>query len=228
MKRNPTRRSFLQICGGSAILASWLDAAIGRAQGQTAPKRLVIVHRPNGSIAEDWLINGQRGPILEPFAGVWSHTLALKGVNVRPSSGLTSGSHEAGLLTIMTGANLGPTDRTNDDFRSTAESLEQTLLKRSPELSKPAIKSLQLGAHGDQDGGNETPNVTMSYSGPNTPLYPDLSPNEVYARLFADLMPGGTMDDAELLARRARRKSVLDYLTADLARARAQFPASFK
>src|SRR6185503_5368620 len=54
-----------------------------------------------------------------------------------------------------------------------------------------------------------------------------LDPNDVYMRLFADLLPAG-MADAELMARRARRQSVLDFLTSDLARVRGQFPASFK
>jgi len=43
-------------------------------------------------------------------------------------------------------------------------------------------------------------------------------------------MPGGGTDPnlEELARRRARRRSVLDFITADLKRARAQFPASFK
>jgi len=223
------RRSFLGVCGGSAMLAYWARSSVGRAAGAAAPKRLVLLHRPNGTISEDWLHSGQRGPILEPFAGVWPYCVALKGVNVKPN-GTTANGHEGGLLTQMTGAKLGPTFRTEDDYRSTAESLDQKLLKQSAALNTAPIQSLQLGAHGDQDGGNETPNCTMSYSGPDTPLYPNLNPDQVYSRLFANIMPGGMTDPnmAELAKARARRKSVLDFVSTDLGTVRTKFPTSFK
>lgn len=231
MTRACGRRRFLQLAGGSLALAYWLRSATGRAQGAGPAKRLMVLHRPNGSIAEDWIREGQPGPLLEPFAGVWPYALALKGVNVRPSNGTTGGSHEAGLVTLMTGAKLGPIDRTNDDFRSTAESLDQTLLKRSAALAAAPIKSVQLAAHGRQDGGNEVPNTALSYSGPAMPMYPTLAPEDVYQRLFgAGLMPSGANEAAQqaLLAARMRKRSVLDFLRADLKRVRDQFPASFR
>lgn len=225
------RRDFLRLAGGSAALAHWLAGSIRRAEGAEAPKRLVILQRPNGSIAEDWLKGTTLGPILQPFQDVWPHAVALKGVDVRPSNGSTGGSHEAGLLTIMTGARLGATQRTNDDFRSTAESLDQTLLKKSPVLKGARVGSVQLGAHGDQDGGNEVPNCTMSYSAASQPMYPALVPNEVYTRVFGgELMPGG--DSAanleELRRKRARKQSVLDFISWDLKRAETAFPSAFK
>jgi hypothetical protein len=225
------RRDFLRVAGGSAVLSHWLSGAVARAQGGGRPKRLLVLMRPNGSVAEDWIRGGQRGPIMEPFAPVWANTVAIKGVNVRPSNGKTGGSHEAGLVTIMTGAKLGATYRTNDDFRSTAESLDQTLAKASAVLGAAPVRSVQLGAHGRQDGGNEIPNVTMSYAGAAMPLYPTLDPADGYKRLFGDVMPGGTTaggnQDALIRARR-RRRSVLDFVKQDLARTRGQFPAGYR
>lgn len=226
-----SRRSFLKVAGGSAALAHWLASAVKRAEGATAPKRFVMIHRPNGTIAEDWLKGSAPGPILSPFADVWSYAVALKGVNVRPSNGSTGGSHEAGLVTIMTGAKLGPTDRTNDDYKSSAESLDQTLVKRSAELKGARVPSVQLGAHGDQDGGNETPNVTMSYSAAAQPIYPTLTPYDVYKRLFgSEIMPGGgtATNLDELRRKRARKQSVLDFITWDLDRAKSAFPSAVK
>jgi hypothetical protein len=224
------RRRFLELCAGSAALAHWLSSAIVRAQGASPAQRLMILHRPNGSIAEDWIRGGQPGPILEPFsssASVWPYALALKGVDVKPSGNPPQG-HESGIVTLMTGAALGATQRTNDDYRSTAQSLDQTLLDRSSALSAAPIPSVQLAAHGSQDGGNEVPNTTLSYSGPAMPLYPSLRPDEVYRRVFGDaLMPGGgsSANDQALAAARLRRRSVLDFVRGDLGRVRAQFPA---
>ena len=74
---------------------------IGRAQGMAPPKRLMILHRPNGTIRDNWLPNGQRGSILEPFAGVWDHTVALKGMEIKP------GNNSAGADPHGTGPNTG-------------------------------------------------------------------------------------------------------------------------
>jgi len=224
------RRRFVELCGGSIALAHWLGSAIARAQSSDAAKRFMVLHRPNGSIAEDWLVSGQPGSILEPFMGVWPHALALKGVNVRPSDNPPQG-HESGIVTLMTGAPLGATQRTNDDYRSTAESLDQTLLARAAMLGAAPIPSVQLAAHGSQDGGNEVPNTALSYSGPAMPIYPALQPDDVYQRLFGDtLMPGGGTDANQqaLAAARLRRQSVLDFVRKDLTRVRAQFPASMR
>lgn len=225
------RRTFLKLAGGSAALAHWLGLAVGRAQGAESPKRFVMVHRPNGTIAEDWLAGTTPGPILDPYKDVWANAVVVKGIDVRPSNGSTGGSHEAGLVTIMTGAKLGPTDRTNDDYKSSAESLDQTLLKRAPILKGSRVQSVQMGSHGEQDGGNETPNVTMSYSAAAQPLYPTLSPYDVYKRLFgAEIIPGGgsTANLDELKRKRLKRQSVLDFITWDLARAKSAFPSEAK
>jgi hypothetical protein len=221
------RRRFIELCAGSAALAHWLSSAIVRAQGASPVQRLMILHRPNGSIAEDWIRGGQPGPILEPFSKVWPYALALKGVDVKPAGNPPQG-HESGIVTLMTGAPLGETQRTNDDYRSTAQSLDQTLLDRSSVLAEAPIPSVQLAAHGSQDGGNEVPNTTLSYSGPAMPLYPSLRPDEVYRRIFgAALMPGGasSANQQALAAARTRRRSVLDFVRGDLGRVRARFPA---
>jgi hypothetical protein len=220
----------LGAAGGSALLAYWMRSAVARAEGEPGPKRLVIIHRPNGTIAEDWVRGGARGPILEPFAPVWDRAVVLKGIDVRPSNGTTGGSHEAGLVTIMTGGALGATYRTNDDFRSTAPSLDQRLAKQSPLLKGRPIESLQLGSHGAQDGGNEIPNTTLSYRGAADPMYPELDPSKVLSRISALIMPGGANpnNDAAIARARARRKSVLDFVRGDLNRVRSAFPASMK
>jgi hypothetical protein len=223
-----SRRSFLEVCGGSAAIAWWLQSGLARAQGAGGIKRFMVIHRPNGSIHEDWIRDGKPGPILEPFAPVWSNTVALRGVNVRPSNGSTGGSHESGLVTIMTGATLGPRYRTNDDFSNTAPSLEQSMLKTSPFLKGPTVGSIQSGVYCKQ---GEIPNMTLSYSAVKQPLYPVVIPNEVYKRVFgAGVMPGGpTPANNEALDKaRANRRSVLDFVRNDLSRVRPRFPASFR
>src|SRR5687768_13222587 len=76
-------------------------------------------------------------------------------------------------------------------------------------------------------GLQEPQNRTMSYSGPRQPLFPVISPYDVFNRLFGSTMvPGTTTQALEKL--RKRRESVLSFVKGDLARVRSQYPASIR
>jgi hypothetical protein len=219
-----SRRWFLNVAGGSVALAHWLRNAIARADGQGPPKRLVVIHRPNGTIQSNWITSAnQRGPILEPFAPVWSYVVALKGMNVRPGNNGGAGvdPHGRSMQTIMTGAHLrSDIPQGSDDGRwNTAESLDQTWARESPVLKGTPVPSLQLGAntHG------EPQNRTMSYAGPAQPLYPTVNPSDVFRRVFGSTINTPPSAQAKL---KSRRESVLKFVKEDLKRVRDQFPAS--
>ncbi len=228
------RRWFLSVAGGSLALAYFLQRGIGRAQGTPAPKRLMILHRPNGSIREDWLPNGNRGAILEPFAKVWSNTVALSGMSIKPGANSDGADpHGLGTTTIMTGANLSPKiPAGSDDGRwNTVESLDQKWSRESAVFQGTLVPNLHIGANGVQDGGQEPQNRTLSFGGPEQPLYPVISPYDVYKRVFGDtILPGGDQaaKDKAIARLRARRETALTYVKADLANVKAQFPASFR
>lgn len=220
------RRWFLKVAGGSLALAHWLRNGIASAATGAQPKRLMILHRPNGSIAEDWIRNGARGPILEPFAPVWSHAVALKGMDVKPGANSQDADpHGSGLTTIMTASNLSPEiPPGSDDGRwNTRESLDQLWSRQSPYLNVAPVKSVQAGANGEMQGLQEPQNRTLSYSAAKQPLYPVVSPYDVYQRLF-----GSTVIPNNDAARKlhSRRESVLSFVRGDLNRVRKQFPAS--
>ncbi len=228
------RRWFLSVAGGSVALAYFLQRGIGRAQGMPAPKRLMIVHRPNGTILEDWLQNGQRGPILEPFAGVWDHTVALSGMEVKAGNNSNGADpHGLGTTTIMTGAHLmDKIPAGSDDGRwNTKESLDQTWSRESDVFKGTPVPNLHIGANGVMEGLQEPQNRTLSFAGPEQPLYPVISPYDVYKRVFGDtILPGGNETEKEqALARlRTRRETVLSFVKSDLASVKAQFPASVR
>jgi hypothetical protein len=219
------RRWFLKMAGGSVALAHWLRNGVAQAAGAGPPKRLMVLHRPNGTIREDWLRNGQRGPILEPFAPVWSHAVALKGMDIKYGANGDGDPHGAVLVTVMTASNMSSQiPPGSDDGRwNTKESLDQTWSRQSPMLNAAPIKSVQVGANGEMEGLQEPQNRTMSYSGAEQPLYPVVSPYDVYQRLFGSTM---VPDNTALLKLRSRRESVLAFVKGDLGRVRKQFPAS--
>lgn len=223
------RRSFLRGIGASGFLLAtdgWLGRAIARAQGESEPLKLVQVHRPNGTIDHQWLTDGRLGPILEPFADL--EPRVIRGLRIATANGGGS-THEGGMVTLATGAPIGsPRPPSPDDWRNTARSLDRRLAESSPHLVGARFPTLELTAHGRQEGAPEVANRTLTYDGPDLPIYPESSPSRVYQRLFSGFMPGGDTDEnwRQLALARRRRASVLDFASADLARLRRLAPSS--
>jgi hypothetical protein len=84
--------------------------------------------------------------------------------------------------------------------------------------------SMQIAAHNRQEGAPEVANRALSYAGPDNPLYPEVKPSQTYERLFGGLDPGLSPED--LMRLRAKNKSVLDFMSADLARLHQLAPSS--
>jgi hypothetical protein len=222
------RRAFLQglgSVGAAGGLGWWLHRAESWAGGATPPKRLLVLHRPNGTIRDQWLGDGGvPGPILEPFADLADHMRVLDGLRLQTSNG-GEASHEGGLVTLMTGAPIGETrPPSSDDWKNTEPSLDQLLAAQSPAFAGVPFESLQIAAHNRQDGPPEVANRALSYSGADEPLYPEVSPALTFERLFGGIVPGG---DADALARaKAKNESMLSFVDADLARLKALAPAA--
>lgn len=236
MQKWNDRRTFLKFGGGASALAYWLFRGVQRAEGAPAPKRLVILSRPNGSIAKDWLPNDQRGSILEPFADVWQHVVAFKNLPVMVEESFKGDPHSKGSIALMTGQPRNP-ERipNNDNHWNTAASLDQKLARESPVLNGARFRSLQLGAFTKGPSGDE-PSRALSFSGPAKPLYPEPDTKQLYARIFGSLMipvaegevtsPTDVVTAMEKLRR--RRESVLSFVMKDLNRVRAQFPSEVR
>ncbi|MBC8068334.1 MAG: DUF1552 domain-containing protein [Deltaproteobacteria bacterium] len=222
------RRAFMRGLGSAGAtggLGWWLHRAESWAGGAGTPKRLVVLHRPNGTIRDQWLGDGGTpGPILEPFADLADHMRVLDGLRLATFNG-GEASHEGGLVTLMTGSPIGTARAPSpDDWRNTEPSLDQILAAQSPEFAGVPFASLQLGAHNRQDGAPEVANRVLSYTGADTPIYPEVTPSLSFQRLFGSIVPGA---DAEALARiKAKNDSMLSFVDADLARLKQLAPAT--
>jgi hypothetical protein len=220
------------VLSAGAGLGWWLHLSERSAEGAEAPKRLMLIQRPNGTIRSQWLPNGGGqgavlGSILQPFSGVFEHMVVMDGVNIVTSNG-GNASHEGGMVTFMTGHPIGETrPPSSDDWKNTAPSLDQVFAASSTLLSDAPFASLQVAAHHQQDGAPEVANIALSYSGADVPLYPEIKPSLLYERLFGALMPGDPAGNLEALEKaRAKNKSVLDFVRSDLAKLRGIAPAS--
>ena len=226
------RRAFMRglgVVGAASGLGWWLRAAESRAEGMVAPKRLLVLHRPNGTIRPEWLPQGggqgaTLGPILQPFAGLAKNMVVLDGLSIVTSNGGDS-THEGGLVTLMTGHPIGDARPPSpDDWKNTARSVDQRLAAESPMFTGTPFASMQIAAHNRQEGAPEVANRALSYAGPDSPLYPETRPSQTYERLFGGIQPG--LSPEELARVRAKNKSVLDFMSADLTRLHQLAPAS--
>lgn len=228
------RRRFLQAIGAAAGLASFLRGMErAEAQGPAAPRRIVFLQRPVGTVQQNWFPAGT-GPdfedsrILGQFAALRDRMVMFEDIQM-PYPGSRGGGHELGTVLMLTGqrtTRLYPGNG-GDDPIAEGPSIDQLLVKGSLALQGTPIESLQLAA----DRRADTPEVStrnMSYSGPQAPLTPYYQPNEAYERVFGTLLPGGaTAGNLDALARaRAQKKSVLDFALKDLQRLQTLAPAS--
>jgi hypothetical protein len=222
------RRSFLSglgAVGAATGLGWWLRRAESWAGGAAAPKRLLVIQRPNGTVTDRWVSGGAFGPVLAPFMDLQPQMVVPTGLRIATANG-GNATHEGGLVTIMTGSPIGEARPPSpDDWRNTAPSIDQILAAQSPVLSGTTpFASLQIAAHNRQDGAPEVANRALSYTDADAPLYPEVSPTLTYERLFGGLTPG--LDAAELERVRAKNQSVLDFIGGDLERLEQLAPAS--
>ena len=85
--------------------------------------------------------------------------------------------------TLLTGSPVNGVRPAPNDWKNTTASIDQTLLFPAPVFK--GRQALYLAADNRVD--NATPQVAnraIAYSGPDQPIYPELKPSLVYARLF--------------------------------------------
>jgi hypothetical protein len=195
------------------------------------PQRFLFMLRPNGTIRSRWVPTATADSFMLPaitsaFAPVRDHMVILDGINLVNSNG-GGPTHEGGMNTLLTGS---PVDGFREgggpnDWRNTAPSIDQILLAESAMLGSHS--PLYVAADGRVDNSQpQVANRALAYTGPDQPIYPELKPTLVYARLFSGLMPGGSTADNEhaLLLARQRKQSVLDFMKDDLNALHAQTP----
>ncbi len=225
MRARQSRRWFLRAVGATP-LAVWLTSAERAEAGDPPPQRFVLMLRPNGTIRASWVPTGSATAFTLPsisaaFEPVRSNMVVVDGIKLVPSNGGLS-THEGGMNTLLTGSPVNGTRPAPNDWKNTAASIDHTLLGSLPSFK--GHQPLYLAADNRVD--NATPQVAnraIAYSGADQPIYPELKPSLVYARLFSTMMPGGP---AALARARARRQSVLDFVQSDLAALTALAPAS--
>jgi hypothetical protein len=215
-RRPPTRRSLLRALGVTAAAAPLLPALDGWAADPI--KRLALVFSPHGVIPADYWPTGTEtsftfpaGGILEPLLPHKQDLLILKGVSRKVAG--KSGLHEVAFGNLWTGnTTIG------DD--GGAASVDQIIVKGLPRATD--FESLQFGVQcpyggeGDITRLTSSPNNSNIFAGPRQRLEPETDPYAMFDRLFAGGIKPAVGDAAAFERIRAEKKSVIDFVTAEI------------
>ena len=213
------RRGFLGAMGLSA-LAPFVPVLNPRAQAQGFPRRLLLVFTGNGTVDAGYWPTGSGtnysftpGSIHEPLERFKPKLIFPRRLR-RLTSG--SGAHEKNMGGLWTGCGLV---RTNGYPRG--PSIDQVIARTIE--SPAAFKSLAFGAQCDSfnRGGNKPVLKSMTYSARDSVVTPEDNPLVMFQKLMIGpgMTPQGPMGgiNTEALEKaRAKRKSVLDAVGADL------------
>ena len=209
----PSRRTLLSGLGASLLAAPFVRLLGGGARAAEGDaRRLLVMTTPNGTIPSrlwptgsgaDWQF--APGSTLEPLATIREKVTVLRGLDFFGAT-----NHEGGMAAMLTNGGGAGTS-------TGGRSLDQVVAAQIGSTTR--FPSLELGVQTSAWGGN--PQTRASYAGPGQFVTPDDDPANVYQRMFGDLL-GGPAEAARL---RARRGSVLDLVSGELADLRSRVGA---
>jgi hypothetical protein len=224
-KKALARRTFLRGMG-TAIALPFLDSmipAMAATVGGKPPVRLGFVYVPNGIIPKDWLPKTEGTgfefmPTMKPIEPFREKLLVLSNlaqVNGR-ALGDGGGDHARAGATWLTGVHPKKTQGVDIHVGISADQIAAKEMAKSTQFA-----SLEIGleepylAGGCDSGYSCAYTNTISWRSPTTPNPVEISPRAVFERLFGD---GGTTDPAVRMKRSQQDRTILDYVSADLAR----------
>ncbi len=225
-KMHLPRRTFLRGLGATValpLLESMVPAMTALAQTAAAPaKRLGVFYVPNGMAMSYWAPKGE-GPLGELPATLKSLTpfkdqLLLTGGLYDEAANLVKGGgdHARSAGTFLT---CVPFKFTYGADVLAATTMDQIAAKEFSRHTQLASLELALDSNailGSCDGGSSCAYTnTIAWSTPTTPLPMENDPRAVFERLFGT---SGSTDAAARLSRIKQDKSILDFITEELAR----------
>lgn len=221
-----SRRDALRALLSAAIGLPWLETfATSTAHAQSLPnKRFIAMFSANGTIRNTWLPTGTESSftlpsILEPLAPHQRDIVVIAGVDQQGAGGDGHQNGIGGMLTgapLLTGrfAGVGAPPAGWADGPSVDQRIAEVIAQGSP------FQSLELAVQpGAADNWGR-----MIYRARNQPRPPREDP----AKVFDDVFAAATLAPAERDRRRARRQSILDYVTGQVNELSSRVAASDK
>ena len=227
-KKAIRRRTFLRGMGATLAIP-WVGAMVPAFAskfdaGVNSPTRLAFVYVPNGVIMNKWTPATEGAafemtPILEPLAQFRDQLLVLSGLDSNEALGLPGepvGEHPRASGAYLTCVRAKPTGGADV---VAGISVDQVVAKELQKYTQ--LGSLELGIESSEVVGACNANYSCAYHNTicwrnaTTPLPMENQPRVVFERLFGD---SESTDRTARLARMKERRSILDFLTHDVAR----------
>jgi hypothetical protein len=224
MTKQWTRRAFLRsagVTGAAACVASLIPRPL--AEAAVGPKRLVLVTSGQGTDISRWRPTGGETDftlsyILEPFAAYREQLLILDGIdNAIAYENPGNGGGHFGMGTLWTGVSIPAGDVNGGLGWPQAPSVDRLVAAHVG--GETPFDAFYWGTWPiSLRGSNQGANGMAHYRGADQPIEPELYPDRAFDRLF-----GAVIGDEGATARlRAERRSVLDLVTGELGRVRAE------
>ncbi len=231
MKLN--RRTFLKGLGAgvasSALLPVLPNEVFAQENGEF-PKRVVIMFSANGTVPFRWEPQGdennwsfRENDILRPLEPIKEDLLVLQGVDMISTRNGIGDGHQKGMGHMLTGTELLPGPFQGGGNAGTSGyaggiSIDQYIANQVHNGEK--YKTLTLGV---KTGGSNNWS-RMSYTGADQPVNPRENPFDLFDNAFGDL----DMSAEQLAVIREQKKSVLDFVAADVERFKNKVGAADK
>ncbi len=215
------RRTFMRGVGATLalpLLDAMVPALTAVAQTAASPvRRLGFVYIPMGMNAAEWTPRGEGlldelSPSLAPLTPFLNHVTVLTNLELR--NAYTTGNHASANCAFLSCAKAKRTEGSDYQLGTTVDQIAAQAIGKAT-----AIPSLELGTDliaqvGNCDNGYACAyQNNLSWSSPTTPLPTEADPRAVFERLFGD---GGKPE--RRLAELRKSGSILDWMTADMAR----------
>jgi hypothetical protein len=225
LKKALNRRMFVRGLGtmiGLPLLDSMIPAMAATGL-RKPPTRLGFVYTPNGIIQKDWVPKSQFANFefqasmkaLEPFR---EKLLVLSNLSQANADGMGDGAgeHARAGATWLTGVHPKKTQGLDVHAGVSADQVAAKELGKFTQFASLEIGLEEPYFAGTCDGGYSCAYTnTISWRSPTTPNPVEISPRAVFERLFGD---GGTTSPAARNKQIQQDRTILDYVSADLAR----------
>ncbi|MSO57370.1 MAG: DUF1552 domain-containing protein [Acidobacteria bacterium] len=216
------RRTFLRGMGVTLALPL-LDAMVPALSAATKPvSRLGFVYCGNGAVMHLWQPAVAEGAdfklsrTLSPLEAFKNQVVVPIGLSHKQaeSYGDGNGDHSRGAAAWLSGCHPKRTEAADIRNGTTADQYAAQELGKDTALMSLELATEQQFAVGNCDNGYSCLyENTVSWKTPTTPLPPEVNPRVLFERLFGD---GGTA--AQRMARVSKDRSLLDWVTNDIAR----------
>ena len=214
------RRTFLKGVGATVLIPQMESLGAASAGASKTPLRMAFVYAPNGVNLDKWRPSGlgknyTLGESLKPLENLRDTFQVIGGLdlNTAKANGDGAGDHARANASFLTGCQARKTS--GADIRL-GISVDQIAAQQIGHLTR--LPSLELSTDrprrsGRCDSGYSCAyQFNLSWRSESTPMPAERNPRAVFEKLFGS---GNSKDDAK---RRARHKSVLDFVLEDARR----------